>query len=103
MNDKNNIYTTTVLVAGLLCSSAYAEEQNRIAALHKAHCVACHTQIMNGSPDDIYTRKNRKVNDYEGLFRQVNLCKTNLNLDWSQTKTDEVIDYLNQRYYKFDF
>ena len=103
MNYKKTIPAASILITSLLSTHAYAADYDKGKILHNTHCVECHTQLMNGKPDNIYTRKDRRVNDFEGLFRQVNRCKTNLNLDWSETKTDDVMTYLNKQYYKFDF
>ena len=103
MNYKKTIPAASILIISLLSSPTYAGDFNQGKTLHNTNCIECHTRLMNGKPDDIYTRKDRRVNDFEGLFRQVNRCKSNLNLDWSETKIDGVITYLNQQYYKFDF
>lgn len=64
-------------------------------ALHKDKCTSCHK-------DEVYTRENRMVNDMPALENQVRNCMTGAaKAEWSEAQTTSVIDFLNERYYKF--
>lgn len=67
----------------------------RGARLHATHCVACHD-------DRVYTRADRRVQSLDGLVRQVHACNRNLDTGLSSGAVDDLIAYLNQRYYRFD-
>ena len=67
----------------------------RGARLHAMHCVSCHD-------DGVYTRADRRVQSLDGLVRQVRACNRNLDAGLSSGEVDDLIAYLNQRYYRFD-
>lgn len=69
--------------------------------LHDGNCMSCHTTIMNGKPNDIYTREDRRIESYEGLTNQVNRCESNLGIVWPENQVDDVVTFLNQSFYKF--
>lgn len=62
--------------------------------LHIKNCLSCHNV-------GIYTRKNRLVNSLPKLGTQVRFCRDNLGLTWFDDEVDDVIHYLNSKYYKF--
>lgn len=70
--------------------------------LHAGHCVTCHSDLTGGKPNDLYTRKDRKINRYESLQTQVLRCTTSLNLAWFDDDIANVVTYLNSDFYKFD-
>lgn len=63
-------------------------------ALHAKHCVACHDS-------GVYTRSNRRVQNVEGLTRQVNTCVKQIGLPFDRTQVDHVVNHLNASYYRF--
>ena len=65
------------------------------AKLHAKQCQACHG-------DDVYTRKNRNVTSMDALLGQVNGCNHNLNKRLSQEQVDDLVRFLNDKYYKFN-
>jgi len=69
--------------------------------LHQAHCQACHHNMTEGNPSQLYTRKDRNVNTRSGLDNQVQRCVTNLKLDWFDDEIENVSIYLNSQYYHF--
>jgi len=85
----------------LFATSANANALEKAKTLHNANCLSCHKSIMNGEPDSIYVRENRRVNSYPALENQVNRCESNIGISWSQKQIDGVIEYLNQQFYKF--
>lgn len=60
----------------------------------KNHCYKCHT-------DDVYTRENRFVKSIDALSKQVVRCKDNTEAAWFDEDSEAVVQFLNQKYYKF--
>lgn len=92
---------STVLVFTSSLSPATAGDIKSGKNLHDDNCMSCHTTIMNGKPNDIYTRKDRRIDSYEGLVNQVNRCESNLGIVWPENQVDDVVTYLNHTFYKF--
>lgn len=61
---------------------------------HKNHCYKCHT-------DDVYTRENRFVKSIDALSQQVVRCKDGSNVPWFEEDSEAVVQFLNNKYYKF--
>jgi hypothetical protein len=62
--------------------------------IHKNHCYKCHT-------DQVYTRENRFVKSLDALSQQVVRCKDSNNIPWFEEDTDTVVQFLNNKYYRF--
>jgi len=62
--------------------------------LHAEHCTKCH-----GS--EVYTRKDRFIDNRAALEKQVKRCKLNLGVQWFDEDAGNVVDYLNQSFYNF--
>ncbi|WP_455234804.1 c-type cytochrome [Thiogranum longum] len=62
--------------------------------LHEQQCTKCHDS-------SVYTRKDRFVNDADALTHQVERCHMNVGAEWSKKDISDVVEYLNQAYYKF--
>jgi len=69
--------------------------------LYQANCISCHASMFDGKANEIFTRKERKVKTLEGLKARVQMCATNLNLQWFDEEVDDVTTYLNQEFYHF--
>lgn len=91
----------SVVVTILLNPWANAQDIEHGKALHDQHCTACHIGMTGGDGSVLYTRKNRRVKDLQGLEDQVRRCETNLELKWFDEDTLAVTQYLNNQYYKF--
>lgn len=63
--------------------------------LHDTHCTKCHGT-------EVYTRKNRVVKNPEGLKKQVSRCQLSVGANWFDEDVDNVVDYLNSSFYKFE-
>ncbi|VAX13745.1 hypothetical protein MNBD_GAMMA24-1494 [hydrothermal vent metagenome] len=101
-NKSNLLFILPLLLTSLLATNTYAAgDASNGKALHDANCIRCHKSIMNGDPDSIYTRKDRRINSYQGLENQVNRCKNNIGIAWPQEQINDVVTYLNQQFYKF--
>jgi len=73
--------------------SAAADIDNG-STLHSESCTRCHDSA-------IYTREDRKVLSLPKLGTQVRFCKDNLGVSWFDDEVDDVIGFLNQKYYHF--
>ncbi len=62
--------------------------------VHTEHCQKCHT-------DSVYTRDDRFVKSIDALSKQVIRCKDGNDIPWFDEDTDAVVQFLNQKYYKF--
>lgn len=84
----------------LLSQNALAANAAHGKDLHNANCQSCHTSLMGGDPDKIYTRADRRVSSLEGLKKQVTRCKTTVGVAWPDDQVQDVVEYLNTRFYK---
>ncbi len=92
----------TFLCGMLLSSAGQAADWQRGEQLHNSQCIACHASRFGDNGAEIYTRPNRRVQSFEGLQRQVNRCKNNLQIVWFDEDVADVVAYLNRTYYKFE-
>jgi mono/diheme cytochrome c family protein len=86
---------------GLLLAGTAHADIKRGEKLHNEQCIACHAARFGNNGADIYTRKNRRIHDMNGLRKQVNRCKNNLSITWFDDDVNDVVDYLNATYYHF--
>ncbi len=82
-----------LLVYLMVGQSAAADIENG-EDLHFENCTGCHDET-------VYTRENRNVQSLERLGRQVRFCKDSLELTWFDEEVNDVIEFLNQNYYRF--
>jgi hypothetical protein len=63
--------------------------------LHDDKCMSCHKT-------KVYTREDRTVKTLDALEKQVNFCmKGAAKAEWTTTETNSVIEYVNNKFYKF--
>ncbi|MDH3221451.1 MAG: cytochrome c [Gammaproteobacteria bacterium] len=74
---------------------AYAADIENGDELHFEHCTGCHDSV-------VYTRENRNVHTYQRLGTQVRFCKDSLGLTWFDDEVEDVIEFLNRKYYHFE-
>jgi len=84
----------TVTSLWLAAPAVQADAANG-AELHQNNCARCHDAAF-------YTREDRRVQSLARLGTMVRLCKDNLGIVWFDDEVDDVIEYLNQEYYKFE-
>lgn len=89
------------LILSAFASAAGAADIKRGEKLVESQCIACHAARFGNNGADIYTRANRRVHDFAGLQRQVNMCKNNLSITWFDEDVADVVAYLNHQYYHF--
>ena len=88
-----------VIICILLASSSlYADEflpgdAAKGKALLDRDCTSCH-----GSK--VYTRPNR-IKTLGGLQKRVEMCSKMINKGYTSNDEDNIVKYLNQRYYRF--
>lgn len=86
----------------LASTNGFAADIERGKQLHEENCLKCHTSIMGGDPNSIYTREDRRIGSLAALDKQVRRCKTSLGVSWPDDQIDDVVTYLNETFYKFD-
>jgi cytochrome c2 len=103
MTIRYSALAISAIIAGLsLASASQAADWQRGEQLHNSQCVTCHAARYGNNGTEIYTRADRRIQSLEGLQRQVNLCKNNLQIIWFDEDVADVVDYLNRNFYKFE-
>lgn len=82
-------------------TQAYAANIERGKELHDGYCISCHASMLGGDGTAIYTRVERRIDSMEALQHQVRRCKTSLDASWPDDQVDDLLEYLNQTFYKF--
>jgi mono/diheme cytochrome c family protein len=80
------------LLAGPLPALAADEERGRL--LYENHCTGCHESL-------IHIRETRKADSPAAIREQIERWRAVLDLDWQEDEVDDVLEYLNQRYYRY--
>ena len=62
--------------------------------LYENHCTSCHESM-------VYIRAKRKASSYKDLGKWVSQRADWLNLHWGDLEKQDVLQYLNERYYQF--
>lgn len=94
-----SIWTGTVIAAisatltFFLLVNARAADAERGRSLYENHCMVCHTSV-------VHVREQRKAGSREEIRTWVLRWQKELGLQWEATEVDDVIEYLNNRYYK---
>ncbi len=81
----------------LLIPSAYAAlpgDAIEGQRLHDANCVSCHDS-------SVYTRPNRGIRSLDALKQQLQGCSHMAKKEFSATETQNIVKYLNERFYHF--
>ncbi len=85
------------LLSCMISSTTFANDakHHKGQNLHDKKCTSCH-----GS--EVYSRDDRMVKTMSALEHQVNNCmKGAAKAQWTKAQTTSVVDFLNDRYYKF--
>ena len=83
----------TALVVSLAAPTALADASAG-QKLHDENCLKCHGT-------EVYTREDRFVGNRDALTTQVNRCNVNLGTQWFDEDVENVVNYLDQSFYKF--
>lgn len=70
--------------------------------LHDSNCTSCHISIQGGDGSGIYTRENKRIENYPALIKQVNRCRDSLGVAWPENHVNDVVEYLNSSFYKYN-
>lgn len=70
--------------------------------LHDSNCTSCHISIQGGDGSGIYTRENKRIESYPALIKQVNRCRDSLGVAWPTNHVNDVVEYLNTSFYKYN-
>ena len=87
-------YLFSILFLFSLSNNVTAQDFDNGVQLHADQCVRCHD-------DSVYTRANRRVKSLPQLGKQVRFCKDNIGVQWFDDEVNDVILYLNKKYYQF--
>ena len=86
------VILTSVLVVS--AGNARAADAERGKLLYENHCKVCHTSV-------VHVREDRKAGSREEVRTWIQRWTKELGLQWGSAEVDDVIEYLNERYYKF--
>jgi len=84
-----------LLLAAVGAAPSLAAEADNAQALHDKHCTTCHGT-------EVYIRKDRKINTFLDLERQVRSCEKIHRGHWSEAETAAVIRFLNEHFYHIE-
>jgi len=97
----NKFFCSLLFLSSISISTVASAKDDEITDMiahgeeaHKNHCYKCHT-------DDVYTRENRFVKSMDALSKQVVRCKDGNDVPWFDEDTNAVVQFLNNKYYKF--
>jgi len=93
------ILNITICTLALFAAQAYAKESDAQAIkrgqqIVQEDCTKCHG-------DEVYTRPDHRVKSLAALGKQVRRCKDNIGIQLFEEDVDDVVKYLNSKYYKF--
>lgn len=91
---RTTILSIILALVWLGGTAAHAADPERGKKLHGTYCTNCHTA-------SVYTRPDRRIDSLEALNRQVQRCETALGVKWPAEDVADVVQYLNDNYYKF--
>ena len=94
---KKIINIALLTLCATLSTGAHSadDKSHQGKTLHDDKCTKCHT-------DSVYSRDDRMVKSMSALENQVNNCmKGAAKAEWTQPQTTSVVEFLNDRYYKF--
>lgn len=83
----------SMAVLALASAPALAENYQRGHELYGNHCQACHTKR-------VHLNKKRKVKTLSELRKRVEGWAAHAGDDWGESEVDDVVYYLNRRYYR---
>ena len=84
-----------VLALPFTGGNARAADAERGKLLYENHCRVCHTSV-------VHVREDRKARSREEIRTWVQRWRKELGLQWGSAEIDDVIEYLNNRYYKLE-
>lgn len=92
---KQLLATAMALSVLLAAGQALASDPENGQRLQRKACQRCHD-------DSIYTRPDSIIFSYKALSNRVHFCERMSGARWNPREIEDVIDYLNQRFYHFE-
>ena len=86
-----SVFLAAILPTG--ASPVLAGDPARGSLLYENHCTVCHTSV-------VHVRENHKATTREELRSWVERWQKELGLPWTSVDVDDVVEFLNDRYYK---
>lgn len=86
---KSSILLVSLCLTNLLA----ADVENGHEMFESANCMECHIEVH-------FTGPKRKAVDYKKLDQNVEACRVAHGADWFDEDKDDVVEYLNETYYK---
>ena len=99
---KKLLLTAAVPLLVLATATASAADLKRGKQLHDENCINCHVSLVGGDGSGIYTRPDRRIDSKPALVNQVNRCQDSMSMPWPEDQINDVVHYLNSRFYKFE-
>lgn len=84
------VFTTVVLLFWIGAARAGDAERGRL--LYENHCTVCHTSV-------VHIREDRRATSREEIRNWIDRWQKELGLQWTSAEIDDVLEYLNDRYY----
>lgn len=94
MEIRSDIILLAACTALLVSGNSVAGDIARGRLLYENHCQACHRSV-------VHVREDRKALTIELLRDQVRRWSGNAGLVWSNEEIEDVVLYLDSRYYHF--
>ena len=91
---KRILFAPLMIVLAQGAGAALPGDSAEGKRLHDASCTGCHDT-------GLYTRKDRLVRSLDALKQQVDRCGHMANKQFSADETQNIVKYLNERFYKF--
>ncbi len=85
----------SILIFTLFFTSLFSNAERGQELYNQAKCYECH------DPSE-FTSKQRRAKNYKQLIKNVEACRFKTNADWFDEDKDDVVDFLNKAYYKYD-
>lgn len=85
---------SVVAVVSLLTTLETRADAERGRLLYENHCTVCHTSV-------VHVREQRKATSRDDLQAWIRRWQQQLDLQWGDTDVNDVMEYLNDRYYGF--
>ena len=78
-----------------ISSLSLAAEPDRGQKLYENHCTECHESI-------VHIRDDRRAKTIDDIRFQIARWRDVLSLPWTNAEIDDVLSYLNGRYYHYE-
>ena len=95
LSTRHTAVATVVMACLLLVWSGDggAGDAGRGRLLYENHCTVCHTSV-------VHVREQRKASTRDEIRSWIVRWQKELGLQWTSSEIDDVIEYLNDDYYK---